>query len=100
MPNLKKISGTHFLDFSSAAGYGPASGCGFFPPHCLQYNWINPISFGQILRLSLSRLISSTNGRLISIERLGCDQMFSIETAFSGSSLSRAATQGDVKGVN
>ena len=57
-------------------------------------------SIASIASDSPSRLISLTICRLISIERLGCDQMFSIETAFSGSSLSRAATQGDVKGVN
>jgi hypothetical protein len=57
-------------------------------------------SIALIASDSPSRLISLTVCQLISIERLGWDQMFNMETAFSGSSLSHTATQGDVKGVN
>jgi hypothetical protein len=60
----------------------------------------NKSSIASIASDSPIRLISLTVCQLISIERLGCDQMFSMETAFSGSSLSCTATQGDVKGVN
>jgi hypothetical protein len=50
---LKKKSGTYFLDFPSGPEYQVTSGCGGIPAQCLWYKWFNPVSFGQILRLSL-----------------------------------------------
>jgi hypothetical protein len=53
-------------------------------------------SIASMASVSPSRLMSSTVCRFISFCRRGCDQTFNMETALSGSSLSRAATQGDV----
>ena len=57
-------------------------------------------SMASIASVSPNRLMSSTVCWFTSIWRLGCDQMFNMETALSGSSLSRTATHWDVKGVN
>jgi hypothetical protein len=53
MCHLKKNSGTHFVYFSGAPLYQVASGCGKIPAGCHGFHWIFPVSFGQILRLSL-----------------------------------------------
>ena len=57
-------------------------------------------SIASMASVSPNRLISSTTCWFTSIWHLGCDQMFNMAMALSGSSLSHAATQGDVKGVN
>jgi hypothetical protein len=59
---LKKKSGTYFLDFPSGPEYQVTSGCGGIPAQCLWYKWFNPVSFGQILRLSLPPYAFSTHG--------------------------------------
>jgi hypothetical protein len=62
---LKKKSGTYFLDFPSGPEYQVTSGCGGIPAQCLWYKWFNPVSFGQILRLSLQ--VQLKPGKLVTI---------------------------------